>query len=107
MTTPQFRNKKSGTVSEAIQFIKDDPTTHWHVNLGHPVAEALKDKFWSRTLDGPTLVEDKDWIVRTVGANSDCVQVVKQGPFVIEFERVIPQTVPRVEQTEELTPSSD
>lgn len=62
---PRFVCQVNGTFCEAIRFIKDDPTTHWHVNLGHPVAVDLKDKFWVQTDDGPALIDDGDWVVFT------------------------------------------
>lgn len=65
MSTPKFRCRVNGTIAEAIRFIKDDPTTHWHVNFGHPKIAELKDKCYVFTDKGPETPNDGDWVVRT------------------------------------------
>lgn len=62
--------RKKPVVIDAVQFRKDDPTTHHHVNFGFPnppgSGSTLDGKFWVQTLEGPLTVSDGDWIITGV-----------------------------------------
>ena len=86
MSAPTYRDRVDGTIVQAIQFIKDDPRTHWHVNLGHPVAKALQDKFWVLTVDnGPVEINDRDFVISSDGA----LRVLSEADFQARFEPVV------------------
>lgn len=85
MSAPEFVSKTNAEVRcEAIQFIQDDPTTHWHVNLGHPFMEAVQGKYWVMTVAGVQLIKDRDWVVK----GSDGLTIVDAGQFSSSFSPV-------------------
>lgn len=69
MSAPVFINKHHDRYPEralrveAIQFIQDDPSTHWHVNLGHPSIQALENIHWVAGAT-PTEIADGSWVVK-------------------------------------------
>lgn len=71
----------------AIRFAKDDPTTHWHVNCGHPRIPELDGKYWVDTKDGVVEIADGDWVIVRHDADSR-PQVVTAAAFDAEFEPV-------------------
>lgn len=93
MSAPTYRDRVDGTIVQAIQFIKDDPRTHWHVNLGHPVAKALQDKYWVMTDEGPAEVADRDFVVLSDRTgerpNATGLRIVKEAEFTARFDPVI------------------
>lgn len=64
MSAPRYRNKADDSIVEAIQFVFDDPRTHWHVNFGHKSIELLQGIYWVTTVDGVEEIEDRDWVVK-------------------------------------------
>lgn len=70
MTAPIYINRSHNQFPEqslkveAVQFIVDNPRTHWHVNFGHPKIETLKDLYWVHTIHGPVEIADRQWVVK-------------------------------------------
>jgi hypothetical protein len=58
-----MRYTMSGEVVEAVQFKVADPRTHWHVNVGDVVSEAVGGPY-VRAKAGVTPIRDGDWVVK-------------------------------------------
>lgn len=64
--------RKKPIVIEAVRFFAADQSTHEHVNFGCPRAAGdftshpLDDTYWVRTLEGPLVVSEGDWIITGV-----------------------------------------
>ena len=84
MTVPSHR-AADGSEVEAVQFIKADPTTHWHVNFGHPVAKALDGCHWVLTASGPIEVADGNYVVRR---NGGAPEIVPAADFEAAYQPV-------------------
>jgi hypothetical protein len=78
--------RKRPIIIEATQFDPGDPTTHEHVNYGHPDDNhELCGKYWIGTLEGAMIVSPGDWIITGVaGEHYPC----KDSIFQQTYERV-------------------
>ena len=70
MTAPQYITRGLNTEDRyeapsfrAIRFVEGMPSSHWHVNFGHPRIELLKDLYWVQTKTGPVEIFDGQWVV--------------------------------------------
>ncbi len=87
MSTPIYQSKKLGYRVMAIRFVESDPTTHWHVNRGHPRIPELDGKYYVTTDKGIADIASGDWVVSpTAGPASP--RVVPAAAFADEFELV-------------------
>ena len=84
MTAPRYR-AADGSEVEAVQFIKGDPRTHWHVNFGHPVAQALQGCHWVLTANGPIEVAGGNYVVRR---NGGAPEIVPAADFEAAYQPV-------------------
>lgn len=77
----RYLRKIDSKVVEAVQYVEDDPTTHFHVNVGDTVSLALGGKPYVRTpgvgAAATTVPSDGDWIV----AEGNRVEVIADAPF--------------------------
>lgn len=82
MTAPRYRHT-DGSVVEAIQFSEADPTTHWHVNFGHPVGGALAGVYWVQCATGPVPIYDGEYVIQAPDGAGRAV--IEPGEFALSY----------------------
>lgn len=70
----RFVHRETREVVDANLFVATIPTTHWHVNLGHPTRKELAEVFYVNSQPGSAgtnsdvaLINDGEWVVLTPG----------------------------------------